>query len=83
LSNSSFLRGVNLKPWTSKHSGGYRLFTRMCDKMQNELKQVTPAQIKDKAFKAVTVVEDKNKILIFFDDGTFTIEHKSKLSFHH
>jgi hypothetical protein len=55
----------------------------MCDKMQNELKQVTPAQIKDKAFKAVTVVEDKNKILIFFDDGTFTIEHKSKLSFHH
>lgn len=51
--------------------------------MQNELKQVAPAQIKGKAFRAVTVVEDKNKILVFFDDGTFTIEHKSKLSFHH
>jgi hypothetical protein len=51
--------------------------------MQNELKRITPAQIKGKAFRAVAVVEDKNKISIFFDDGTFTIEHKSKLFFHH
>jgi hypothetical protein len=51
--------------------------------MQNELKQVTLAQIKGKAFKAVTVVEDKNKILIFLNNGTCIVERKSKLSFHH
>jgi predicted AAA+ superfamily ATPase len=45
--------------------------------MQNELRQVTPAQIKGKTFKAITVVENKNKILVFFDDGSFLVENRS------
>lgn len=35
------------------------------------------AQIKGKTFKAITIVEDENKILIFFDDGSFLVENRS------
>jgi hypothetical protein len=44
--------------------------------MQNELRQVTPAQIKGGTFKAITVIEDKNRILVFFDDGSFLVENR-------
>lgn len=46
------------------------------NRLKRELKQVTTAQIKGKTFKTAVIVEDENKILIFFDDGSFLVENR-------
>lgn len=45
--------------------------------MQKELRQVTAEQIRGRKFKAIATVEDKSKILIFLDDGTFITEDRN------